>query len=671
MGSRLELNNARKWEPEPNLGLFSLYSDLQCNINGNSVNSIVLEKDEAGAQGVFDRIVRELRKRYAGICTVVFFPYDWRLDCDISAERLESYINQNGFTEVALVAHSMGGLVSSAYLRRDFDRNNTANRDKVKKLITIGTPYQGSAKMLEVMSTGEFLDYSWSELQASIAQFALLRQQVKALTPNMKSIYQLLLGRNYPGAFAAKREGLFEGFGIKELSYDETRNELPTLMLSNQQYLNQNLYDNNFGYINSFTRGSSHVTDYVDTTRLYGYGLETTKTYVFDSLWGNRVLYTDSGDGTVLVGSATNISTKNRFGYKDIDHTALMSNPDVIDKVTTILDSVFGPYRSSGLETESDIATQNARGWLVDGAGKYVDIIIEGVSTYTLYNSQDGTSLDVRGDGVYSGVESDAIRLGSVWHLNEAENRIQFALKDGDYLVELGNPLLPSSADSVSVYVEYQTKGYVQKRFRYSGEQSLNFDTLTVTNHSTKISTVKDSSNQTVAPSYTASAAELASGNLDSFDSVIAPEAYDHLSNMLSPGCLFIRSNGYSDVTFESQMSDINPPQPPVGNRSADVAESVTADVSWVIAQIDDMPLPRYVAATAPNNGYKITTQAENGRIYALRPVNYRITITSITKPSITVQKVIRDANGEYQFTDIPLTFNRLVGATNKWSAII
>lgn len=86
--------------------------------------------------------------------TLFSFPYDWRNDNQDTASLLKSKINsvmieardhnQRGgrkyinYRDVDILAHSMGGLVSRAYIQGENYNNN------VNRLITVGTPHQGS-----------------------------------------------------------------------------------------------------------------------------------------------------------------------------------------------------------------------------------------------------------------------------------------------------------------------------------------------------------------------------------------------------------------------------------------------------------------------------------------------------------------------------------------------
>lgn len=65
-----------------------------------------------------------------------YFPYDWRLDLMQLGRKLAERLAADAATEISLVAHSMGGLVSRAALSQ--------GAHKVKRLVMLGTPNSGS-----------------------------------------------------------------------------------------------------------------------------------------------------------------------------------------------------------------------------------------------------------------------------------------------------------------------------------------------------------------------------------------------------------------------------------------------------------------------------------------------------------------------------------------------
>ncbi len=78
----------------------------------------------------------KLHLRAAG-ARPVFHPYDWRLGIDVLGRELAERLRSEPGGKVALVAHSMGGLVSRAALA-------CPGGEKVQRLVLLGTPHFGS-----------------------------------------------------------------------------------------------------------------------------------------------------------------------------------------------------------------------------------------------------------------------------------------------------------------------------------------------------------------------------------------------------------------------------------------------------------------------------------------------------------------------------------------------
>lgn len=72
------------------------------------------------------------------------FPYDWRKSPELTLGALDAEVDdvlsKTGAKRVVLMAHSMGGLVTQAYIA------NPAYAEKVVRAITLGTPYWGAPK---------------------------------------------------------------------------------------------------------------------------------------------------------------------------------------------------------------------------------------------------------------------------------------------------------------------------------------------------------------------------------------------------------------------------------------------------------------------------------------------------------------------------------------------
>lgn len=77
------------------------------------------EKIQYGAIAAYRQQCLDLKARYEKQgWDVVVFNYDWRIDNRINSELLEQFIQTNGWEEVILTSHSMGGPVVAGYIAR-------------------------------------------------------------------------------------------------------------------------------------------------------------------------------------------------------------------------------------------------------------------------------------------------------------------------------------------------------------------------------------------------------------------------------------------------------------------------------------------------------------------------------------------------------------------------
>ncbi|REF01159.1 lipase/acyltransferase domain-containing protein [Thermomonospora umbrina] len=133
--------------------------------------------------------------------TYLEFPYDWRRPIAHNAALLATAVGErlrrvrdrlNPRAEVVIVAHSMGGLVSRAYL------DAHGGHDVCRRLITLGTPYRGSLKALDVLVNGPKWGLRWGRMAEALGRLPSLYE----LLP----IYPVVVDRGDPGS-PLKRAG--------------------------------------------------------------------------------------------------------------------------------------------------------------------------------------------------------------------------------------------------------------------------------------------------------------------------------------------------------------------------------------------------------------------------------------------------------------------------------
>ena len=110
----------------------------------------------AGPVAMYSSLLGTIMKNFPDR-PVYLFSYDWRKTNVDSAEKLAAFIDSitdGGKVKVDIIAHSMGGIVSSHYLREHDDR--------VDKYLSFGTPYEGAPSAFNTLSSkslvGGFLD---------------------------------------------------------------------------------------------------------------------------------------------------------------------------------------------------------------------------------------------------------------------------------------------------------------------------------------------------------------------------------------------------------------------------------------------------------------------------------------------------------------------------------
>lgn len=141
----------------------------------NAVDSSVTQSREYGAKDVYENLVNTVCEEFPNR-EVFFFSYDWRQSNTNSASELSRFIsflvgrypkNHEKYTDkVDIVCHSMGGLVASTLslipgTKRDPlmlpDADLRSPSEKIGKIITLGTPYEGSVNLLRAILTYEVM----------------------------------------------------------------------------------------------------------------------------------------------------------------------------------------------------------------------------------------------------------------------------------------------------------------------------------------------------------------------------------------------------------------------------------------------------------------------------------------------------------------------------------
>ena len=221
----------------------------------------------------------------------------------------------------------MGGLVSSYYLAQGVDQRN-----KVDKHISIGTPYLGAAKMVDVFYNGNAVAGSLEQLFTSGC--------IKDIIGNLQSIYGLLPYEKYFSPYLIL-------FSEVQNSYGDTINFLNSL-----PGWNDDLYTSVVSNQNNLFINDRHISSYVDSYYIVGSWhstIDRIKVY-FDSNFELEIgtFKTEYGDETVTLYSATIAGTldPNRVFYMydnndlnlEATHTKMIESTPSLNFITAIID---------------------------------------------------------------------------------------------------------------------------------------------------------------------------------------------------------------------------------------------------------------------------------------------------------------------------------------------
>lgn len=292
--------------------------------NGDSVYSIVpkpVSEDDLyiGTLGTATEIYNRLYDEFSDKCDVIFYGYDWRYSCVDTAEALERFINDNGYESVTFVCHSMGGIVAAHYLDRSDD-----NIQKTAQVITIGTPYGGSAKALMALQNGRFIE------------LGVLDPLIKRLSYNMQSIYELLPTEymiDSLGGYIVDDGAILDAEGTREWYSNDFKCEKNGRDTS----VNTFVYEKALEAQNMLINEGMHIMNdpRIDVCMIAGYDISTVSKVFESDDYISQIAVNYAGDGTVSIDSATKYNGEYFdnpiYFVRYAEHRLMLLNNNVID----------------------------------------------------------------------------------------------------------------------------------------------------------------------------------------------------------------------------------------------------------------------------------------------------------------------------------------------------
>jgi pimeloyl-ACP methyl ester carboxylesterase len=271
-------------------------------------------------------------------------PYDWRKGIETpegGAAKLNALMEENDFSKIDIVAHSMGGLVAREFAKQ--------HGDKIGKLIFLGTPQNGAPAIYSPFYDGELRHSTGMD-------FALNDETTKELVENWPGGHELLPSYGYHSLFEGVwRPNVFlfyKPYGSiwtpinRNVLYGEPNEDLPVPAELYVPNVGLNIAADNFH--ESFTRNEGGRKNYLlmghRPGTITGYTVEEGRRggLDFDILEG-------LGDGTVPFQSAFSMMD----GYYDdiflvegLEHGDYVTEDegrDVIELVSELLQNAEAP----------------------------------------------------------------------------------------------------------------------------------------------------------------------------------------------------------------------------------------------------------------------------------------------------------------------------------------
>ncbi|MGB9707634.1 MAG: lipase family alpha/beta hydrolase, partial [Microgenomates group bacterium] len=275
--------------------------------------------------GVFDWKLLPFVKEYNGIIGTFknlgyqenqdffVFPYDWRKSVEKSSEDLKTFINTKipQDQKVNLIGHSLGGLVARIFTQK--------YKEKVNKIITVGSPHEGAVQVYKPLSAGEIdreNNFLW------LAQKIILLLNKSQIEPDRETIR-----KRFPVAF-----DLFPTFNfLKNKNGEEI--SINNLSIKNN-LLNQ--YNQNLSEI-----FPQFIAFYGEKDNQTPAGYIVDPPNIFHKTLGNYQdgqpidIFYDYGDYTVLSKSANKDSDSQKLLF---DHGEIITEKQSIKKILSALD---------------------------------------------------------------------------------------------------------------------------------------------------------------------------------------------------------------------------------------------------------------------------------------------------------------------------------------------
>ncbi|MFJ8529312.1 alpha/beta fold hydrolase [Bacillus sp. NPDC094106] len=296
---------------------------------------------------VYADIIRELSNLNKDGCQFHPYGYDWRKDLWQTCEDLHRLLKQFGKEEVYIVAHSMGGLLAHTYVQWAHEKKILPN---IKKVITIGTPWQGSPDAVKALNYG--VDDK--------GRFFPSAKTTREIARTFPSSYQLLPSARY---CLANNFLTNQGRALRWLECMDYVEGLNGCSIKSVYSLNKKIHQSL----------SCQWPQSIEHYNVIGVNQGTLGVLRLGENGRDRIGETVDGDGTVPLNSAIPPFNCKEIVYAHASHGGLVLHDSVLKWITNLLEK--GKVESvAGVETSYIPRTD----WIMDKIDCPVEVKFEG-----------------------------------------------------------------------------------------------------------------------------------------------------------------------------------------------------------------------------------------------------------------------------------------------------
>ncbi|WP_454053153.1 lipase/acyltransferase domain-containing protein [Clostridium sp. Marseille-Q7071] len=398
MGSTLSQKQLTIW-PKHISHIFDInFYDILKDLDDNSIS----------ASSIIPIAYNSLEKFLKTQCTeYTAFYYDWRQNNLVQSSILRGKINKNA-DEIIIVAHSMGGIIAKLFLD---EYKDDPILSKINKIITLGTPYNGSPDAYKAILFGK-------SVPNELFPIILSKGESKKVIKYFPSIYQLLPNEDYCNYY----ENLKDYYLVKDnndLSWEEIYNDIYMPLLKDVN-LDVDLTLDKF-----YKTLTSSLPSHISHHEVIGFNIPTLCNLIENN--GEFKGKFNDGDGTVPLYSAMTDATKKYF--VKCDHGELTKSSVVHNILKLIFNNTAVQYGDKHkVYNLSDVNSINFKYKIVKIACPVV-VYLKDKKGNILYGSTESLQLDKL--NIYSYINKVQSIGDSIYFIVEDEDNSESFIIEG------------------------------------------------------------------------------------------------------------------------------------------------------------------------------------------------------------------------------------------------